>query len=547
MTTQRIKNTNIKLKTLKLKTLLISLSMMQMLSNSMLTLAGERESLEQLKATTNSLIDLLVEEGVLSKTKADAMLKKATEDGAKQAQLLAAQAKAGDEGITTNVDDKSVRVQYIPEHVKKKLREEIKAEVLSQAIEEKWASPNVIPEWLDRISFNGDLRLRFEDNSFSEQNFPAVLHQANTLRYSDIANTQDGRRRARLRARLGVDVKVTDWLTGGLRLTTGSQTSPVSPNQTLQSTDSKYNFALDRAYLKAQPTSWLMLEGGRFANPYFSTDLVWDPDLAFDGIASTASYKFGNGYTSFTTVGAFPISELEKTAANQANNKWLYSAQTGIKWESYNKSSAKIAVAYYDFQDVEGTANPVGQSYYNASAPAFRQKGNNTFNINAANGTAGPYGLASKFKLVNITGQIDLATYNPIHATLTADYVRNIAYDQAEIFKRTGNSYSKENEGYQIRLDLGMQSFNTALPGEIKRNDWQISLAYKKLEADAVLDGFTDSDFHLGGTDAKGWLLSGNYGIDKNTWLSARYFSSDSISGLPLGIDVLLLDLNARF
>jgi len=82
---------------------------------------------------------------------------------------------------------------------------------------------------------------------------------------------------------------------------------------------------------------------------------------------------------------------------------------------------------------------------------------------------------------------------------------------------------------------------------EVKPNDWQVSLGYKRVEADAVLDGFNDSDFHLGGTDTKGWLLGANYGIDKNAWLSARYFSADSITGLPLAIDVLLLDFNAKF
>ena len=74
-----------------------------------------------------------------------------------------------------------------------------------------------------------------------------------------------------------------------------------------------------------------------------------------------------------------------------------------------------------------------------------------------------------------------------------------------------------------------------------------MSLAYKRLEADSVLDAFTDSNFHLGGTDAKGWLIGGNYAIDKNAWVSARYFSADTITGLPLSIDVLLLDFIAKF
>jgi hypothetical protein len=45
--------------------------------------AGERESLEQLRATTTNLVNLLVQEGVLSKDKADALLKQAAQDAEK--------------------------------------------------------------------------------------------------------------------------------------------------------------------------------------------------------------------------------------------------------------------------------------------------------------------------------------------------------------------------------------------------------------------------------------------------------------------------------
>ena len=131
--------------------------------------------------------------------------------------------------------------------------------------------------------------------------------------------------------------------------------------------------------------------------------------------------------------------------------------------------------------------------------------------------------------------------------TLTADYVKNIGYDAKEIFKRTGRKMDEETDGYQVRLDVGQNSFSAGSLVEVKPNDWQVSLAYKRLEADSVLDGFTDSNFHLGGTDAKGWLLGGNYAIDKNAWVSARYFSTDTITGPTLGIDVFLLDFNAKF
>jgi len=84
-------------------------------------------------------------------------------------------------------------------------------------------------------------------------------------------------------------------------------------------------------------------------------------------------------------------------------------------------------------------------------------------------------------------------------------------------------------------------------PQVTKFRDWQVSASYRYLQRDAVLDAFTDSDFHLGGTDAKGWVIGGKYGLARNTWLQLRYLSSDAIDGPPLGIDTLQVDLNAKF
>jgi hypothetical protein len=91
-----------------------------------------------------------------------------------------------------------------------------------------------------------------------------------------------------------------------------------------------------------------------------------------------------------------------------------------------------------------------------------------------------------------------------------------------------------------VRAAVGM-------PNMLLKGDWQLSLAYRYLEADAVLDAFTDSDFHLGGTNNKGFIVGAQYGLSRNTWLSARWLSSREISGLPLSINNFQLYFNAKF
>lgn len=525
-----------------LKRLCIGLLISTLAANAMSATAGERESMEQLRTTTLSLIQMLVQEGVLSKDKAETLIKQA------EAAKAPAQMTEAESAEAPKESDKTVHVQYVPEFVKNQLRDEIKQEVMAKAQSEGWAYPGSIPEWMNRISWEGDLRLRYEKDGFPTGNAPPFVFKSNVGRNANIDNTSEDRDRFRVRARLGANIKVNDWLTGGIGFTTGKIDDPVSPNQTLNSKDSKFSFALDRAYLKAQPYNWVAINGGRFANPFFSTDLVWDPDLAFDGVAASFNPKLNDRFGLFGTIGAFPLEDVQTSDTNKAKSKWLYGAQAGVEWKSANDSSIKFGAALYDYSNVEGTANtPLNPSQYNGTVLSFRQKGNNTFDI-LKNGVAScglgtdnsGCGLASEFRELNLTGQIDLATFNPVHVILSGDYVRNFGFDQKKILARTGNLYKEENEGYQLKLTVGT-------PKVVNRYDWQVFAAYKRLEADAVLDAFTDSDFHLGGTDAKGWIAGASYGLDKNTWVTARWFSADEISGPPLSIDVLMVDLNAKF
>ena len=49
-----------------------------------------------------------------------------------------------------------------------------------------------------------------------------------------------------------------------------------------------------------------------------------------------------------------------------------------------------------------------------------------------------------------------------------------------------------------------------------KRWDWNVSAGYKYLETDSTLDSINDADFHLGGTNAEGTILTGSLGVAKD-------------------------------
>ena len=73
------------------------------------------------------------------------------------------------------------------------------------------------------------------------------------------------------------------------------------------------------------------------------------------------------------------------------------------------------------------------------------------------------------------------------------------------------------------------------------------TIGYRYLQRDAVIDAYTDSDFHFGGADAAGYYVTADYGLAQRVWMRLRYLSSNAIDGPTLGIDTLQIDLNTRF
>jgi hypothetical protein len=93
---------------------------------------------------------------------------------------------------------------------------------------------------------------------------------------------------------------------------------------------------------------------------------------------------------------------------------------------------------------------------------------------------------------------------------------------------------------YQLQLRIGQ-------PKITDYGQWNTLLGYRYVESDAVMDAFTDSDFHTGGTNSKGYYLGGSVGFSKNSWLTARWLSATEVEGEPFAVDVLQLDVNTKF
>lgn len=524
--------------------------------------AAEQQNLQELRNTVVNLLQALVEKGLLTREQAQQLVKQAQDKA--QADAAVASAKAAE---AAKEEQGAVRVPYVPQIVKdeigKQVAQEVKpaveADVLKAAKTEGWGIPGALPEWLSRVKVFGDLTLRYQGDIFAGDNVANSVFDFNAINqaggYSKTTfpylDTTHDRNRLRLRARLGVEAQVSEHLKAYIRLASGSLTDPGSESQTFGTYAERYTVGIDQAFLVwnsnlADRLSHVTLQGGRMTNPWFApTELVYARDLTFEGAASTFRFGWGGGGSDqanvYATLGGFPV--LEVPLVNQ-DNKWLVGGQIGtnLRWAD-GGSHLRFAAAYYDFLHVTGRINdPNAPGLTNYTAPAFLRTGNTVFDIanNPLDPTQNLFALAAHFRLVDLAANYEQAV-GPFSLAVSGEAVRNIGYNLTAVENLSGQTMpSSENKGY-----VGEVSFGHPLVDRFGK--WRVVLGYRYVKRDAVLDAWTDADFHEGGTNTEGYYVWTMFGLANNTWLRLRYLSGNEVDGPRYGLDVLQLDINARF
>lgn len=565
-------------------------------------------------SAVENLVRLLVEQGIIKKDQGEALLRQA-EAEAQQARAATVPAPGAPNaqvaGDLTPAPSGTIRVPYVPETVRAQIKDELKQEVLAQAKTEGWAAPgDASPDWVRNIRLFGDVRFRSQFNFYARNNSNLILDverfnqngpydlTAPSVIVPTLNSRVDRRNIELLRARIGLEAKVDDALTMGVMFATGDDPSPVSTNEVLGGGFGKRDLWLQLAYLKANVVDHATVTFGRMQNPFnpvngdspavgISTDLLFDPDLALDGIAGEVEFGsfLGENVHGFVRGGAFPIdfgandypsTSFDKRAFPQ---RYLFSGQIEGGYEMDNGIKIEAAVAYHAFTNMQGRLSTPCDIYSNddiecstdALRPLFPQKGNTVFFLRTFDTTFNPdpanpqepqfLGLKFNYRVLDLNAAVHVPITDDIGVEVTGDYIRNLAFKRGDICRAgvagqplnnvsansqgvcgTANAgtFDGGNEGYGVMVQLGY-------PDATKRGRWTVFGGYKYLESDATLDSFTDSDFHLGGTNAKGYILGGSYGIFDHLSIGARWLSANEIVDQPFSIDVLQIDLEGRF
>ncbi|BCQ56859.1 putative porin [Burkholderia gladioli] len=544
-----------------------------------------------------NLINLLVKQGVLTQQSASQLISEARTEAA-QARAARPPAGvvpvAGAAVVNAPTQPGDVAVPYVPQVVRDQIRDQVKQEVIAQAKQESWAQPNTFPDWVSRFKLDGDLRVRDEyhfygsRNSTNVTNFAAINSgtgfdinpNTNTTQIPTQNTTQNRNNLLRYRARLGVTATLSDEISAGIQLASGNDNNPVSTTATAGGGFAKRSIWLNKAFFSYKPNTWLNVVAGRFDNPFFKSDLLFSDDLELDGIAASMRHAlpWNPDVTLFGTLGVFPIQYTSENFPSNSTDKvggdtkWMFGAQFGAEWKINEQNRVKGAIAYYDYQNMRGTLSSPCALYAGATscstdneAPAYMQGGNTLIalrnivqNPNIAPGTTPLpelFGLAYNYRLLDLKGQWDTVIANRFKLRLDGEFVRNLAYNSNKAFAAAStpvNNYESSSitpsqSDYRSGPNGFLAKATFGEPEPHDKGQWNFSVAYKYLQPDATLDAFNDPDFHLGGTNARGYILGAAYAVARDTWLSARYLSAREVYGPPVSIDVLQLELNARF
>ena len=356
-----------------------------------------------------------------------------------------------------------------------------------------------LPSWVQGMKWKGDLRVRYQNERRDSTN---------------------SRNRGRIRMRLGVETKVNEKVVTAIGIATGSG-DPRSTNATLENSFEKSSIRLDYAYAKYSPTAWASVTGGKMLAPFWNAkDLKFDSDISFDGAsANLKSKKFWNDRLEyFFNTGFFILDEN----ATENYDPYLYVMQPGFSLKTTETTALKLAAAYYGIDSIR-------------------------------NGTKLAHSSGTNTGLTSSATSTYAHSYDPIgaDAEFTMDYPMGIQWiPQLAFFGEYIQNTSKDKDEHDQGWLAGARIGDKKISGP---KQWQLFYNFRRLERNATLDIFPDSDSYGGGTHIQGHEAGVSYGLGKNVSIDLDYYRMAPIGGEEIDTrqaaveNLIQADVNFKF
>jgi len=339
---------------------------------------------------------------------------------------------------------------------------------------------------LGRFRFSGDMRVRgegfYQDGSVS-------------------------RNRARLRVRLGLDGKLNEDFIGGIAIATGTLGDPTTTNETLTNGFDRKTIGLDRGYITYNPVAanWLSLTGGKFAFPWIRTSLTFDPDINPEGFNEKLSFNFATPVVKNLTVQGIELLYNETrgddsfAVGGQVSSQLKFGPVTttpSFTLLSFRFPDALLAESAFATQATtsgspaipisgEGPGCAAGTGLSSVPPCAFAANGMTNATFTDSSGKAH---FLSGFEYADFILNNQIATGAarfPLNLLLEFEDNLKAATHPLDSGGSTIGSLGSQGKAYLADISLGQAK---------NKNDFQFGYSYWRVEQDAILASFAESD-----------------------------------------------------
>ena len=402
----------------------------------------------------------------------------------------------------------------------------------------KW----IINKALKNIQIYGDVRTRYE--------------------YREAQVPDEGKielNRWRLAARIGLRGEAFDNYYYGFRLETSS--NPRSSWITLGGSSpgpfgkSNTGIAIGQAYLGGHWGDWLDISVGKMANPFFTTQMVWDPDLNPEGFAERLHYNIGQA-NFFLNLGQFLYQDknpAEATAGlvsglpQHEETIFMLGWQGGVNYEFTKDISARLGATLYQYLGVVKTNPATSTDFTFVGEGGFLGPGTGTIN-----GTAGPNNQTgiNHLTVLEVPFQLDFLIHPwknyPLSLRLFGDVAYNL--DGKERAQEAAAAYANylsinnatiapfapqtsDVKAYQFGVSIGSSNAIGLVTEQLSRKHaWEARVYWQHIEQYALDPNLLDSDFFEGRGNLEGLFVGAGYGISDNLFATFHYGYANRIN-----------------
>jgi len=374
-----------------------------------------------------------------------------------------------------------------------------------------------IGKFIDSATLYGDIRARYEHRDGEDT--------------ATGKNNSEDRDRGRYKITVGVKTEANDFYTD-LALAMGARGR--SDNATFGSgtggENNKETLFVKRAMVGWDVTDWLKLEAGRMANPLYTTPMVYDGDLTFEGLNEQLNFKTGNTDLFLTLVQSQYTGDHKSYDPNGYSyngsskkdtiNNFLLAFQGGAKFKITDDVSAKAALTYTTYTHDTGNTN-------GAFVPFMPVSGSRT-DKNALNATS-----INDVRTIEIPLELNIKGSGTLNYSVFGDYAHNldgsdrknaacsyITAHKAALGATTADVTAVCNSGTDDNawmLGVGIKSAQDKSP---KQGDWNAKLWYQSVGMYSLDPNTPDSDFMDSRVNMKGVVLKGEYLVRDNVFLN---------------------------